>query len=96
MVRSEVPFFLLLLLSLSLFLSLTLEIWNEMKWVNERMRRFTARAPLYFKNYEMPPPFNPLPTALAAITSLVEPTWLSVAVKSPEWRTAMALEFDAL
>lgn len=34
--------------------------------------------------------------ALTVITSAAEPTCFSVAIKSPDWRAAMALEFDAL
>ena len=39
---------------------------------------------------------HPLPAAQTVYTSLIEPTCFNVAVKSPDWRAAMALEFVAL
>lgn len=39
---------------------------------------------------------HPLSAALSVVKTLPEPTCLSMAVKSPEWREAMALEFDAV
>lgn len=37
---------------------------------------------------------HPLPIALHAIIYMTKPTCFSMAVKGPEWRAAMALEFD--
>lgn len=39
---------------------------------------------------------HPLSVALSVVKTLPEPTCFSMAVQSPEWRKAMALEFDSV